>query len=125
MSVSSSDPGTGLRGRRREREALDRLLDRARAGHSAVLVVRGEAGIGKTALLEYAAEPGVGASASSGPAGVESEMELAFAGLHQLCAPMLGRLEQLARPAARCAAGRVRVAGAAMRRIGSWSVWRC
>jgi hypothetical protein len=64
-----------------EREVLDQLIDRARAGRSGVLVVRGEAGIGKTALLEYAVE-----SASDllvvRAAGVESEMELAFAALH-------------------------------------------
>jgi len=62
-----------------------------------VLVVRGEAGIGKTALLEYAIE-----SASDlrivRAVGVESEMELAFAGLHQLCAPMLDRFERLPGP---------------------------
>jgi DNA-binding CsgD family transcriptional regulator len=97
MSVTSSDPGTGLRGRRRERAALDRLLDTARAGHSAVLVVRGEPGIGKTALLEYAASRAAGFRVVRA-GGVESEMELPFAGLHQLCGPMLGRLEQLPGP---------------------------
>ena len=97
MSVSSSDPGTGLRGRRGERAALDRLLDRARAGHSAVLVVRGEPGIGKTALLEYAASRAPGFRVVRA-GGVESEMELPFAGLHQLCGPMLGLLEQLPGP---------------------------
>jgi AAA ATPase domain len=99
MGVSSGDPGTGLLDRRGERAAVDRVLDRARAGNSAVLVVRGEPGIGKTVLLDYAAGR---ASASDLRVvrawGVESEMELAFAGLHQLCAPMLGRLEQLPRP---------------------------
>src|SRR4051812_22130760 len=74
-----------LRGRRAERAALDGLLDDTRAGRSGVLVLRGEAGIGKTALLEHAIE-----SASDftllRAAGVESEMELAFAALHQLCA---------------------------------------
>jgi DNA-binding CsgD family transcriptional regulator len=78
---------------------VDRLLDRARASNSAVLVVRGEAGIGKTVLLDYAASR---ASASGFRVvrgwGVESEMELAFAGLHQLCVPLLGRLEQLPTP---------------------------
>ena len=97
MSVTSSDPGTGLRGRRGERAALDRLLDTARAGHSAVLVVRGEPGIGKTALLEYAAGRAAGFRVVRA-GGVESEMELPFAGLHQLCGPMLGRLEQLPGP---------------------------
>jgi DNA-binding CsgD family transcriptional regulator len=86
-----------LRGRRSECQALDRLLEAVRAGRSGVLVVRGEAGIGKTALLEYAIE-----SASDlrivRAVGVESEMELAFAGLHQLCAPMLDRFERLPGP---------------------------
>jgi DNA-binding CsgD family transcriptional regulator len=75
------------------------MLDRARAGNSAVLVVRGEPGIGKTVVLDYAVSR---ASASDFRVvrawGVESEMELAFAGLHQLCVPLLGRLEQLPRP---------------------------
>src|SRR5437764_15304786 len=86
-----------LRGRRSECEVFDGLLEDARAGRSGVLVVRGEAGIGKTALLEHAIE-----SASDftllRAAGVESEMELAFAALHQLCAPMLDRLERLPGP---------------------------
>ncbi|HEV8526086.1 MAG TPA: AAA family ATPase, partial [Actinomycetes bacterium] len=97
MSVSSGDPKTRLRGRRSERTALERVLDRARAGSSAVLVVRGDPGIGKTALLDYA-----GSLASDfrvvRTSGVESEMELAFAGLHRLCVPMLGRLEELPGP---------------------------
>jgi DNA-binding CsgD family transcriptional regulator len=82
--------GWGLRGRRKERAALDRLLDSAGAGQSSVLVLRGELGTGKTALLEYALERASGFRiARSG--GVESEMELAFAGLHRLCAGMLDR----------------------------------
>ncbi|MDX6226059.1 MAG: hypothetical protein QOE64_2435, partial [Frankiales bacterium] len=86
-----------LRGRRDERAVLDGLLDEARAGRSGVMVLRGEAGVGKTALLEYAA-----GSASDfrlvRTAGVESEMELALAALHQLCAPVLDRLERLPGP---------------------------
>jgi DNA-binding CsgD family transcriptional regulator len=97
MSVSSTDPATGLLDRRGERAAVDRVLDRARAGSSAVLVVRGEPGIGKTALLGYAAGRGLGFRVVRAW-GVESEMELAFAGLHQLCGPMLGRLDQLPGP---------------------------
>ena len=76
---------------------LDGVLDQARGGGSAVLVVRGEPGIGKTALLGYAAGRAVGFRVVRAW-GVESEMELAFAGLHQLCVPMLGRLDQLPGP---------------------------
>jgi DNA-binding CsgD family transcriptional regulator len=97
MSVLSTDPGTGLLDRRGERAVVDRVLDQARAGSSAVLVVRGEPGIGKTALLGYAAGRALGFRVVRAW-GVESEMELAFAGLHQLCVPMLGRLEQLPKP---------------------------
>src|SRR3954467_3341882 len=86
-----------LRGRRNERYALDRRLQRVRAGESSVLVLRGEAGIGKTALLEYIADRAPGCRIV-GVAGVDSEMELAFAGLHQLCAPMLDGLDRLPGP---------------------------
>src|ERR1700736_4022991 len=86
-----------LQGRRDECEALDSQLQRVRAGASSVLVVRGEAGVGKTALLEYVAERASACRIVRG-AGVESEMELAFAGLHQLCAPMLDGLDGLPGP---------------------------
>jgi DNA-binding NarL/FixJ family response regulator len=86
-----------LLGRADERELLDRLLENVRAGQSAVLVVRGEAGVGKTALLHYCARQASGFRVAR-IAGVESEMELPFAGLHQLCAPMLGRLGALPEP---------------------------
>jgi predicted ATPase len=86
-----------LQGRRTECAALDRLLVAVRAGQSQVLVLRGEAGFGKTALLEYLSERAAGCRLARA-AGVESEMELAFAGLQQLCAPMLDRLEQLPGP---------------------------
>src|ERR687892_2010249 len=86
-----------LRGRDSECEALDRLLDRVRDGHSEALVVRGEPGVGKTALLEYVLERASGCRVARA-AGVQSEMELAFAGLHQLCAPMLDRLDSLPGP---------------------------
>ncbi|MDX6703633.1 MAG: hypothetical protein QOF26_3859, partial [Baekduia sp.] len=86
-----------LRGRRDECAVLDGLLDDARAGRSGVLVLRGEAGIGKTALLEHAIESAPDLAVVR-TAGVESEMELAFAALHHLCAPMLGRLERLPGP---------------------------
>jgi DNA-binding CsgD family transcriptional regulator len=76
---------------------LDELVSSVRRGESRSLVLRGEAGIGKTALLERL----VGSAADLGIAratGIESEMELAFAGLHQLCAPLLGRLDRLPPP---------------------------
>src|SRR5436190_8941761 len=86
-----------LLGRASERQALDRLLENVRGGQSAVLVVRGEAGVGKTALLHYCARQASGFRVAQ-IAGVESEMELPFAGLHQLCAPMLERLGALPEP---------------------------
>jgi DNA-binding CsgD family transcriptional regulator/tetratricopeptide (TPR) repeat protein len=86
-----------LRGRSSECALLDRLLDDARSGQSAVLVTRGEAGVGKTALLRYAAQRASGFRVAH-IAGVESQMELAYAGLHQLCAPMLDRLDVLPEP---------------------------
>src|SRR5919112_1664418 len=87
----------GLLGRRSECETLDRLVATVRAGESAVLVVRGEAGVGKSALLAYLVERASGCRIARA-AGVESEMELAFAGLHQLCGPMLDRLPRLPAP---------------------------
>ena len=72
-----------LAGRSAECATLDRLLVAARAGQSQVLVLRGEAGFGKTALLEYLSERAAGCRLARA-AGVESEMELAFAGLQQL-----------------------------------------
>jgi DNA-binding CsgD family transcriptional regulator len=86
-----------LYGRSAERVQLDRLLEAMDSGQSAVLVLRGEAGIGKTALLEYTAERAEGCRALRA-VGVESEMELPFAGIHQLCAPLLDGLERLPPP---------------------------
>jgi DNA-binding CsgD family transcriptional regulator len=86
-----------LLGRASERQALDRLLENVRGGQSAVLVVRGEAGVGKTALLHYCTRQASGFRIAQ-IAGVEAEMELPLAGLHQLCAPMLGRLGALPEP---------------------------
>jgi DNA-binding CsgD family transcriptional regulator/tetratricopeptide (TPR) repeat protein len=83
--------------RRTERSALDSLIASARGGMGRALVLRGEPGIGKTALLEYAIESASGFRIARA-AGVESEMELAFAALHQLCAPALDRLERLPGP---------------------------
>jgi DNA-binding CsgD family transcriptional regulator/tetratricopeptide (TPR) repeat protein len=87
----------GLLGRRGECEVLDGLLGAVRAGESRALVVRGEPGVGKTALLDYLAGRASGCRVVAA-AGVESEMELAFAGLHQLCAPMLDRLGRVPGP---------------------------
>jgi DNA-binding CsgD family transcriptional regulator len=86
-----------LRGRHRERDVLDRLVDAVRGGESRVLVVRGEPGVGKTALLDHLVESASGCRVAR-VAGVQPEMELAFAGLHQLLTPMLGRLERLPAP---------------------------
>src|ERR1700676_3360544 len=86
-----------LKGRRSECAVLDRLIDAVRAGESRALVVRGEPGVGKTALLDYAADHASGCVVARA-AGVQSEMELAFAGLHQLCAPMLDHLDRLPVP---------------------------
>src|SRR3954471_16543048 len=86
-----------LRGRSSERETLDRLLDRVRDGTSATLVISGEAGVGKTAFLRYAGGQAAGFRVAQ-VAGVESEAELPFAGLHQLCAPLLRRLDRLPEP---------------------------
>jgi DNA-binding CsgD family transcriptional regulator len=88
---------TGLVGRRNECQYLDQLLAEARAGQSGVLVVRGEAGIGKTELLNYLIERAVGCRIVRA-AGVQSEMELSYAGLHQLCAPLLSHLDDLPEP---------------------------
>jgi predicted ATPase len=93
------DRATGLTDRRAECGALDRLIEAVWAGQSRALVVRGDPGVGKTVLLQYLA----GRASDSGcrvarVVGVQSEMELAFAALHQLCAPMLSRAERLPVP---------------------------
>src|SRR4030081_308407 len=90
-------PAEVFHDRRSEREALDELLAAVRGGQSRVLVVSGEPGVGKTALLESAISSASGFRVVRA-AGVESEMELAFAALQQLCAPMLDRLERLPAP---------------------------
>src|SRR5688572_30664439 len=84
----------GFLDRTSEREVLDRLLAHVHEGQSAVLVIRGEAGIGKTALLRYAARQASGFRVAQ-VTGVEAEMELPFAGIHQLCAPLLDQLDAL------------------------------
>src|SRR6266852_9898442 len=101
MPGPANSSGSGrlpaLYGRRLECAVLDELLEQVRRGRSTVLVMRGEAGVGKTALLEYVAGRARGCRLAR-VAGVQSEMELAFAGLHQLCAPMLNRAQCLPVP---------------------------
>ena len=98
MARGDSAPGgLVLRGRRDECAVLVGLLEGARSGHSGVVVLRGDAGIGKTALLEHA----IGSSSDMRvlrAVGVEAEMELPFAALHQLCVPLLDRLDGLPGP---------------------------
>ena len=95
MSRVGSWPG--LRGRRNECDTLSALVATVQAGRSRSLVLRGEAGIGKTALLELTAECATGCRVGRA-AGVESELELAYAGLHQLCSPYLDRIDRLPSP---------------------------
>ena len=87
-------PAQSFRGRARERVTVDDLLNRVRQGESAVLVLRGEAGIGKTALMNYCARQASGCRVAQ-IAGVQSEFEMPFAALHQLCRPMLAKINAL------------------------------
>ena len=91
------EPKPALLNRQKERATFDGLLGDLRSGHGRALVVRGEAGVGKSALLEYVAGAAAGMRVARA-AGVESEMELAFASVHLLCAPLLDRLESLPAP---------------------------
>ncbi|MCL1870371.1 MAG: AAA family ATPase [Promicromonosporaceae bacterium] len=86
-----------MRGRQAEREAIERLVASARDGRSAVLLVRGEAGMGKTSLLEHAQSAGDGFRVLR-TVGVEAEGGFVFAGLHRLCAPVLDHLDALPAP---------------------------
>jgi DNA-binding CsgD family transcriptional regulator len=98
--IAGGHPAAGglmLRGRHDERMSLDRLIEGARDGKSGVLVLRGEAGVGKTALLEHATESAAGLIVLRAT-GVESEMELAYAALHQMAAPLLDRLDRIPAP---------------------------
>jgi DNA-binding CsgD family transcriptional regulator len=96
MAFETGTPSR-LVGRRAECQALDRLVREALAGQSRVVVLRGEAGIGKSALLRHVSEQAGGWHVARAE-GVQSEMELAYSGLHQLCAPMLGHLDRLPVP---------------------------
>jgi DNA-binding CsgD family transcriptional regulator len=89
--------GRRLLGRERGREVLDRLLDGVRGGRGGVLVVHGEAGVGKTALLEYAVEA-AHEFRTARTVGVEAEMELPFAAVQQLCSPFLELMDRLPQP---------------------------
>src|SRR5262249_2700191 len=95
--MSNQVRGDGLRGRDSECETLRGLISTVRSGTSQVLLLRGEAGVGKTALLEYVAEQASGFRCVQ-VAGIQSDMELAFAGLQQLCAPLLNYLDELPEP---------------------------
>src|SRR3954454_15123545 len=97
MPVMAARREPRLLGRAAECQVLERLLEEARADRSAVLVIRGEAGVGKTAVLDYCARQAAGFRVAR-IAGVESEMQLPFAALHQLCAPLLGCVDGLAVP---------------------------
>ncbi|MER6954208.1 AAA family ATPase [Streptomyces sp. NPDC000618] len=95
--MTGRGPRVGFLGRQEECRTLDGLLEGAKGGRSAVLVLRGEAGIGKTELLHHLLERSTGCRVVRA-AGVQSEMELSYAGLHQLCAPLLGGLDHLPEP---------------------------
>ncbi|WP_202106983.1 AAA family ATPase [Agromyces seonyuensis] len=97
---TSSTPGErrpGLIGRRRERDRLDRVVASVRGGESRALVVRAAAGLGKTMLLDQLAERASGCRVLR-VVGVESEMELALAGLQQLCGPIIDGIDALPEP---------------------------
>ena len=87
----------GFVGRARERAALDRMLDDIHEGKSSALVIRGEPGIGKTALMQYCARQASGCLVAQ-IAGVESELEMPFAAIHQLCRPLLAGIDALPDP---------------------------
>src|SRR6201991_3581881 len=95
--MSSQGRGTRPRGRTSECETLQRRVTDVRSGSSRVLVLRGEAGVGKTALLDSVPEMASGFRCIE-VAGVECDMELAFAGLQQLFAPLLDHLDELPEP---------------------------
>jgi DNA-binding CsgD family transcriptional regulator len=99
MDVESQAGGSasGLVDRRRERDVLDGLLEAVRAGESRALLLRGDPGVGKTALMDYLALRARGFRVAR-VTGVQSEMELAFAGLHRLCSPITDRLDRLPAP---------------------------
>ena len=109
-----------------ERNTLDRFVAAIHAGESQALVVSGEAGVGKTELLDYLAANASGCRIAR-TTGCQSEMELAFAALHQLCAPMLGSLQLLPPPqcdAVRTAFG-MSAGPAPDGFLVGWASWAC
>ena len=112
-----------LLGRADECALLADLIDDLRRGQSRSMVLRGEAGVGKTALLQYLVESASGLTVVRA-VGVESEMELSFASLHQLCAPLLDQIERLPGPQ-RDALRIVFGLSAVLRRTVSWSASPC
>jgi DNA-binding CsgD family transcriptional regulator/tetratricopeptide (TPR) repeat protein len=97
VTTSESASGAGLLDRSAERAALDGLVEDVERGRSRVMVLRGEPGIGKTALMDYLLLAAADCQFLRAT-GVESEMELAFAGLHQLCNPLISQLDDLPIP---------------------------
>jgi len=97
--------GVQLLGRERECAVIDRMLENARSGVSSALVVRGEAGIGKSALLEYATQQAAPEMEILRANGVEDESDLAFAGLHELLRPVLAHLGELPETQSQALAG--------------------
>jgi DNA-binding CsgD family transcriptional regulator len=97
VDASQERAARALLGRRRECEALEQVLDAAWSGRSATMVVTGEAGSGKSALLDYTRASAINFHVVR-CCGVESEMELAYSGVHQLCSPLLGRIDRLPGP---------------------------
>lgn len=101
MTSASANPAAaptrGLVGRRREQRAINQLLQSARDGDGGALVIHGDPGVGKTALLEYAQEAGDEFQVTR-TSGVEGEMDLPFAGVQQLCSPFLGLTDRLPQP---------------------------
>ena len=97
LAAEAGASGATLLGRRSECEALDRLLTDVVSGTSRVTVLRGDAGVGKSELLGYLSHKVAGWRVATA-VGVESEMELGYSGLHQLCGPMLDHLDRLPVP---------------------------
>ena len=97
MSADAETAAARLLGRRGDCEALDQLIADVLGGRSRVIVLRGEAGVGKSALLDYVFDRVDGWRVAKA-VGIESEMELAYSGLHQLCGPMLDHLDRLPGP---------------------------